>query len=314
MNEKKMRFLLTAAFCVLTVLTVNAEATTADDQVCQANELHVCFTKQADGTLAEIMTDGHGLAITNEARCSDTEVAVYYGCQPVATIRAEEREECDDVRGWYWCPRCNGGSGRCLESEPREDDSPAPPPQTPPAPPIVVITPPAPPGPGVTTPPGGGSILPPVAPVPPGPAATCPDCMNAPDPCTDIPALAEELAPLEQIPADQWLVRTDTDYVRSRVLYIRERAGTCAEDGLFAATERILAAMTPPPVTVPLLPDNPRYADGDEGEEGTWCEENPVACGFLIAGVIFAGAAAATAIAICAEGGCDPTIDVYNNP
>ncbi len=275
MNEKKMRFLLTAAFCVLTVLTVNAEATTADDQVCQAGYAYVCFTKHDDGTLAEIVTNGHGRAITVHEQCSNADMALHFGCQPVAAIRAEERDECDHLGGrWYWSTT---RGGRCVEQQPREDDSPAPPPQTPPytpppqtppAPPIVVITPPAPPGPGVTNPP---YILPPVAPVPPGPPATCPDCiLNAPNPCTDIPALAAEIAPLEQLPVGTWETRTDTDYVRSRVLYIRERAGECAEDGLFATAERILAAMTPPE-TVPLLPDNPLIVQPDDTCWDDWC-------------------------------------------
>jgi hypothetical protein len=307
---KKTQFLISLVVGILVILTVNAaKATTADDTVCPAGSVPVCFTKQADGSLAKIQTDGQGHAVTVHERCTSSAETVYFGCQPDSAIRAEEREECEGLDWPYFWSETRGG--RCVERRPR-DTPPAPPPTppTPPQTPPIVQTPPTPPQGGSQD---GGTITfgsgtavvvpgcpqcpncncPPVPPVPPGPPATCPDC-NVPDPCTDIPALAAELTPLEQIPADQWIVHTDTDTVRSRVLYIRERAGDCAEDDLFAAADRVLAAMTPPPPP-PILPQTPDSIAGSGGTQGgDWCSENKVACGFLIAGAILAGGAVVT--------------------
>ena len=313
MNEKKMRFLLTAAFCVLTVLTVNAEATTANDAVCPAGQIHVCFTKTDTGTLAGIVVDNRGHAVTDEDDCENADVTVFYGCQPIETVRAEEHERCEQLGGRFYWSTTRGG--RCVEQRPREDDSPAPPPtpptppvvqtppQTPPPqPPVVIITPPAPPGPGVTNPP----VLPPVAPVPPGPPATCPDCiLNAPDPCADIPGVADELGRLAEITALEWTVHTDLEEKMARVLYLRERAGECAEDGLFAEAERILAAMEPPE-TVPLPPDQIPY----EQEESCW----DTWCPWVLGGAVATVVTGVILGVVCGTGGCDPVVDVYNQP
>jgi hypothetical protein len=303
MNQK-MKFLLSLVVGTLMVLTVSAKATTADDQVCQANEDHVCFTKQADGSLAEVVTNGRGHAITREEDCEDTEVAVFYGCQPLSAIRAEEREECDGLGGrWYWSTT---RGGRCVEQRPREreDDSPppTPPPQNPP--PYTPPTPPPPPGPGVTTPPGGGSIPPPLCP------PTCPDCNCpvppvGPDPCADVDGLAAELTPWEQFPRDELVVR-GTDEVRTRVAFIRFRAGECDDGVLYARADSLLAAMEPPE-PVPLPPDNPIPYAQEESCWDTWCP-------WVLGGAVVTVVTGVILGVICGTGGCDPVIDVYNRP
>lgn len=309
MTMTMKRFLIGIAVMILTVLTANAKAqVTALEQECPAGQTYVCYVKDSGGVPTTIVTDGHGHAVTTHEQCTNIDVTVFYGCQLLATIRAAEREECDGLGGrWYWSTT---RGGRCVESRPREreDDNPPPPPpppQNPPPPPYTPPTPPAPPGPGVTTPPGGGST-------PPSPFCpdACPDCNCpvpplGPDPCADVLGLAEELAPLEQIPAEQWIVRTDTETVRSRVFYIRERAAECAEDGLYADAERVLAAMTPT-TTVTIPPGYITYQD-EESCWDTWCP-------WVLGGAVVTVVTGVILGVICGTGGCDPTVDFVNRP
>jgi len=311
MNEKKW-FLLSLVVGILMVLTVSAKATTADETVCAAGAAHVCYTRTADGSLDAIVTNGHGRAVVVHEECDDADTDVFFGCQPLALIRAKEHGECAGL-GWpYRWVESERRGDRCVEQRPqdREDDSPPTPPPTPPTPPTpppYTPPPPTPPGsgPGVITPPGGGSIPPPFCP------ATCPDCNCevppvGPDPCADVDGLVQELSPLEEVPANQWLVRTDTDTVRSRVYYIRERAGECAEDGLYADAEDVLAAMTPP-TTVTIPPDHPITYQNEESCWDTWCP-------WVLGGAVATVVTGVILGVICGTGGCDPVIDVYNRP
>ncbi|MBI5071389.1 hypothetical protein HZB93_00625 [Candidatus Falkowbacteria bacterium] len=198
--------------------------------VCGPGEIQVCTETQADGSAPRVMYLRGSPVIDCVVR---SETGIQLEC--VKWEDACKRESCDRRGGnWHW----DESSCHCDYERPRE----SPPPSAPPAQP-----------PGPTTPP-----------VQPGPTPTCPDCNVSLTVCPneEIARLANELAPLAQVAPETWIVRSDTDELRTRVLYIRDRAAVCGEDRIFVDAERVLAAMTPPePSTLPSGPPMSSYED-----------------------------------------------------
>ncbi len=281
------KFLTIVAASMFMAPLASAQLVEADAVNCGPGEVQVCMELQ--GGIYKVMFDDRNRPLYD---CSiPAEGGISLRCKPEDEVLLAAREHCEGLGGdWRWSRR----HLRCYEhvAEPRQPDNSA--------------------GSGNAGNGSGGGC---------NGSSTCGSGVAVAVPrCTDVDRsrLADEL---DRIETDV-LVMTDFRPRQERAaeiygVLVACDDGTAESRALIQREADMIATFEPDPGSDPdysdefrairdqiaALEDRPIVVT-PPAEEGNWCDENPVACGFLIAGAILA-AGGVTVGVVCGVGLCE---------